>query len=57
MTKLEELLNAYTAAYTAWDAADYVDADARDAAWVAAWDAWIVYRAELMKTQEEKTND
>ena len=69
MTKLEELLNTYTAAYDAWVAADayaadpanaaYVDAnaDAADAAWIAAWDAWIAYRAELMKTQEENSDD
>ena len=65
MTKLEELLNTYTAAYDAWVAADayaadpanaaYVDANA-DAAWIAAWDAWIAYRAELIKTQEN-SND
>tara|TARA_B110000977_G_scaffold12072_1_gene15477 strand:- start:7105 stop:7287 length:183 start_codon:yes stop_codon:yes gene_type:complete len=53
MTKLEELLNTYTADYAAWDAAD---ADYVDAAWVAAWDAWIAYRAELIKTQEN-SND
>ena len=70
MTKLEELLNTYTAAYAAWDAADaargaseaadaadYVDADAWVAAWVAAYDAWIAYQAELKKTQKEQTND
>ena len=53
MTKLEELKAAFDVAYAAWDAADYVDADA----WVAAWDAWIAYRAELIKTQEETNND
>ena len=52
MTKLEELLNAYWDAYAAWDAADYVDTDA----WDVAWDAWIAYRAELIKTQEN-SND
>ena len=52
MTKLEELLNSYWDAYAAWDGADYVDADA----WDAAWGAWIAYLAELEKTQE-RTND
>ena len=51
MTKLEELLNAYTAAYDDYDAADYDDAYA----WDAAWDAWIAYLAELKKTQKELT--
>ena len=61
MTKLEELLDSYWDAYAVWadadrgaseaaDAADYVDA------WVAAWDAWIAYRAELIKTQDN-SND
>ena len=67
MTKLEELLDSYWDAYAVWaaadadrgaseaaDAADYVDA--WDAAWVAAWDGWIAYRAELIKTQEN-SND
>ena len=50
MTKLEELLNSFTAAYDIWRAA-CVDANA-DADWDAAWDAWIAYLAELKKTQE-----
>tara|TARA_R110000772_G_scaffold262676_1_gene381812 strand:- start:2 stop:154 length:153 start_codon:yes stop_codon:yes gene_type:complete len=46
MTKLQKLLNSYTAAYDIW-ATIAVDANAD-----AAWDAWIAYLAELKKTQE-----
>ena len=46
MTKLEELLNSFTAAY------DICRASNADADWDAAWDAWIAYLAELKKTQE-----
>ena len=45
MTKLTELLNAYNAAYAAWDPADYVAAD-------AVYAAQVAYRAELEKTKD-----
>jgi hypothetical protein len=56
MTKLEELRDA-------WDAAYYAARDARKAA--DAWndmvddydDAWVAYYTELQKTQEENSND
>ena len=63
MTRLEELLDSYWGAYAVWAAADAdrgasEEADAAaDAAWVAAWDDWIAYQAELKKTQKEQTND
>jgi hypothetical protein len=62
MTKLEELEATLEAAGTACEAAYATRADAWDAAEVwAAWnarnDAWVAYKAELKKTQEENSDD
>ena len=66
MTKLEELKAAYdaadTAASDAWDDARADAWDAFEAAhggalWAARNAAWLAYKAELKKTQEENSND
>ncbi len=66
MTKLEELKAAHAAADTAaLDAWDNARADAWDAfeaahggsLWAARNTAWVAYKAELKKIQEENSDD
>jgi hypothetical protein len=60
MTKLEELKAALEAAYEAAEAANSVERAAKATAYYAAEaadDAWVAYKAELKKTQEENSND